>query len=197
LNLPPRYFVTHPVPTLSDVSLELAAYPDWTVVADPLQTAFEGTATVVVPLDRSVPFLTSDRRGVVLPYGDPEQIGRAFIQGAADYLCLPFTFTELDARVRRLELSSDSAWSYGSTVQIAGCDLVVTGSRRDVLALLYRHRGRIVDRDAVADSCGITGGEGSRSRAVDMVISRLRREIAPAPVRIETIRGIGYRLVET
>jgi two-component system, OmpR family, response regulator TctD len=132
-----------------------------------------------------------------LPYGPPEEIGRAFLLGASDYLCLPFDITELEARVRRLEFTGESTWSYGSTVQIAGCDLVVSGARRDLLALLYRHRGRIVDRDTVADSCGIARDDTSRSRAVDMVISRLRREIASAPVRIETIRGVGYRLVET
>lgn len=171
-------------------------YPDWEVVSGTDQFPSDGIATIATPLDLAISLLTSDRPGVVLPYGQPEQIGRAFLLGAADYLCVPFTVFELEARVRRLEITYDSTWSYGSTVQIGGRDIVVAASRRDLLALLYRHRGRIVDRDAVADCCGIHRDEDLRSRAVDMVMSRLRREIAPAPVRIETIRGVGYRLVE-
>jgi two-component system response regulator TctD len=153
--------------------------------------------TITAPLDSCLTLMKTGRPGAMLPYGPPEQIGRAFLIGAADYLCVPFTVSELEARIRRLEFRSESTWSYGSTIQIAGCDLVITSSRRDLLSLLYRHRGRIVDRDTVADSCGIARDDTSRSRAVDMAVSRLRREIAPAPVRIETIRGVGYRLVET
>jgi DNA-binding response OmpR family regulator len=62
--------------------------------------------------------------------------------------------------------------------------------------LLTRHSGGIVDRQAIHAICG-GGAEGRRtSRRVDMAMCRLRRSLCDYPVRIETVRGTGYRLVE-
>jgi two-component system phosphate regulon response regulator OmpR len=69
----------------------------------------------------------------------------------------------------------------------------LTDRERDMLRQLAEHPGETVPRLALAGS----GGSASE-RAVDVQINRLRRKIErdPAnPLIVQTVRGIGYRLV--
>ena len=62
-----------------------------------------------------------------------------------------------------------------------------------MLRLLAATPGATVSRQALAGNAGATG-----ERAVDVQVNRLRRKIErdPAnPLIIQTVRGIGYRLV--
>ena len=81
----------------------------------------------------------------------------------------------------------------------------LTDRERDMLRLLALAAGETVTRQALAGSGGgSNGGNGNSNggsigeRAVDVQINRLRRKIenAPAdPLFVQTVRGIGYRLV--
>jgi len=69
----------------------------------------------------------------------------------------------------------------------------LTDRERDMLRMLAASPGETVTRLALAGN-GASPGE----RAVDVQINRLRRkiEIDPAnPLIVQTVRGIGYRLV--
>src|SRR5205085_7316661 len=71
----------------------------------------------------------------------------------------------------------------------------LTDRERDMLRLLAAAPGETVPRLALAGNGGSIG-----ERAVDVQINRLRRKIErdPAnPLLIQTVRGIGYRLVAT
>jgi two-component system phosphate regulon response regulator OmpR len=71
----------------------------------------------------------------------------------------------------------------------------LTDRERDMLRLLAATPGETVPRLALAGSGGATG-----ERAVDVQVNRLRRKIErdPAnPLLVQTVRGIGYRLVTT
>ena len=71
----------------------------------------------------------------------------------------------------------------------------LTDRERDMLRLLAATPGETVPRQRLAGNDGATGG-----RAVDMQVKRLRRKIEhdPAnPLLVQTVRGIGYRLVTT
>ena len=65
--------------------------------------------------------------------------------------------------------------------------------RLELLKLLLSHPGRVFSRDALmaevwgTDFCG-------ESRTVDMHIRTLRGKLGPYGDRIETVRGVGYRL---
>jgi two-component system phosphate regulon response regulator OmpR len=71
----------------------------------------------------------------------------------------------------------------------------LTDRERDMLRLLAATPGETVPRQALAGNGGATG-----ERAVDVQVNRLRRKIEhdPAnPLLVQTVRGIGYRLVTT
>ena len=71
----------------------------------------------------------------------------------------------------------------------------LTDRERDILRLLAATPGEAVPRQTFDGNDGATG-----ERAVDMLVNRLRRKIEhdPAnPLLVQTVRGIGYRLVTT
>jgi two-component system response regulator QseB len=128
--------------------------------------------------------------------------------GADDYLVKPFALVELEARLRavlrRPGLRAEVVYACGSltfdgAVHVATVsETVVTLSRRETALLeeLLRARGRVVIKDVLDER--LYGFDQAVTRnAIEATVSRLRRSLtdAGAGVRIETKRGIGYRLV--
>jgi len=71
----------------------------------------------------------------------------------------------------------------------------LTDREREMLRVLASTPGETVSRMALAGN-----GESVSERAVDVLVNRLRRKIErdPAnPLYVQTVRGIGYRLVIT
>jgi two-component system phosphate regulon response regulator OmpR len=69
----------------------------------------------------------------------------------------------------------------------------LTDREREMLTVLAENSGETVPRLALAGN-----GVAANERAVDVQINRLRRKIErdPAnPLMIQTVRGIGYRLM--
>jgi two-component system phosphate regulon response regulator OmpR len=128
--------------------------------------------------------------------------------GADDYLSKPFEPRELSLRIAnilkraRLEATAPmEAIRFGQFVfhlergELRNGDETVhlTDRERDMLRLLAEQPGETVARLILAGN----GGSASE-RAVDVQINRLRRKIErdPAnPTIVQTVRGIGYRLV--
>ncbi|HEX8165418.1 MAG TPA: response regulator [Beijerinckiaceae bacterium] len=68
----------------------------------------------------------------------------------------------------------------------------ITEREREILSILGHRAAANVAREELA------GGDGSNERTVDVQINRLRRkiEVDPAnPVYLQTVRGVGYRLL--
>mgnify|MGYP001034391328 FL=1 len=127
--------------------------------------------------------------------------------GADDYVLKPFDIAELEARIRAVLRRPGSRKelfrSYGDvcfdpasrTTSIAGMPLDLTRRETAVLETLVGASGRTVVKDALEDQ--LYGFDQSVSgNALEAAISRLRRKLATAgsSVRVETVRGIGYRL---
>ena len=74
--------------------------------------------------------------------------------------------------------------------------LDLTRRETDLLEQLLRAAGRVVVKDVLEDRM-YSFGEAVTANALEAVVSRLRKRLAHAAggVRIETKRGIGYRLV--
>jgi DNA-binding response OmpR family regulator len=129
--------------------------------------------------------------------------------GADDYILKPFETDELDARLRAVlrrpgarlhpvhryaDLAFDSA---NRTASRHDVPIDLTPREAALFELLMRAGNATVVRDALAERLyGL--GEDVTGNALEAIVSRLRRKLAAAgsDVRVETMRGIGYRLAE-
>ncbi len=124
--------------------------------------------------------------------------------GADDYMAKPFRFEELLARVR-LRLRPASGAAEPTVLQVGGLSLdlktrratvdgrtVELSSREFALAdTLMRHPDQVLSREQLLDRVwGYDFDPGSN--VVDVYVRYLRRKIGGH--RIETVRGMGYRL---
>ena len=74
-------------------------------------------------------------------------------------------------------------------------DRVVDLSARELalLEVLLQRAGRLVSKDQLVDHLCVWGEEVS-TNAIEVYIHRLRKKIETGPVRIATVRGLGYCL---
>jgi len=129
-------------------------------------------------------------------------------EGADDYLVKPFSLLELEARLRAVlrrpgtreaPKLSCGALLYDPAVRevtVRGQSIEMSRRESDLLEALLRAAGRVVIRDFLEEQL-YSFNEPVTPNALEAVVSRLRRRLtsAEAGVRIETRRGIGYRLV--
>jgi len=123
--------------------------------------------------------------------------------GADDYLVKPFEVEELLARVGALVRRSQqvSRSSFGDLVidrlqrrcSIGGTPLELTAREYDLLARLASAGGAAVTRSALLrDVWRMDFDPGSG--VLDVQVSRLREKLGTEASRIETVRGVGYRI---
>lgn len=77
-------------------------------------------------------------------------------------------------------------------VEVGGALVGVVGRELDVLVALARRPGHTVDRESLGRE--VWGERSVDSRALDSVVKRLRLRLGESAERIETVRGVGYRL---
>jgi len=77
-------------------------------------------------------------------------------------------------------------------VRVQGQLLTLSSHRWSVLLLLLATPGETVSKDKLRKMLG--DGAPLSMNAIEEVVSRLRRELEPAGLRITTVRSQGYRL---
>ena len=125
--------------------------------------------------------------------------------GADDYMAKPFSLAELEARVRALArrgMGSANGFirhgplTYDQSGRVATLDgKMVELSARELglLEVLLQRVGRLVSKDQLVERLCEWGEEVSNN-AIEVYIHRLRKKIEQGPVRIATVRGLGYCL---
>ncbi len=128
--------------------------------------------------------------------------------GADDYVVKPFSYDELAARLRALARRTESVVRRPEPRLVAGpisldeTSRTVTVNDRPIdlsprefslLESLLRHTGQALSRDQLLDQAW-PFGVAVTPNAVDAYVHYLRSKLGPEGDRIETVRGVGYRL---
>jgi len=128
--------------------------------------------------------------------------------GADDYVPKPFGLRELVARIHAVTRRAaglarrDAPIRIGGLeidvrarrVHIDGRELALTAKEFDVLAALCSEPGAVVTRSQLLERVWHTSWHG-QTKTIDVHVGALRRKLGDA-ARIETVRGIGFRLRE-
>jgi len=127
--------------------------------------------------------------------------------GADDYLAKPFGMMEMVSRIRavlrrvrkceapkllrvgKLELNMEE-----HTVFAEGERVMLTLKEYELLALFMNHPGRVYTRDQLLEQIWDADYVGE-TRTVDVHIGTLRTKLGDCGAYLETVRGVGYKMV--
>ncbi|NQZ29854.1 MAG: response regulator [Oceanospirillaceae bacterium] len=125
--------------------------------------------------------------------------------GADDYLTKPFELVELEARIRALlrrhqskrnltiELGELMFDTNMRAFTLKGEVLQLTPRERSVLEVLISNSAQVVPKEVIFEKIFGIDDDVNMS-AIEIYISRVRKKISGADVKIHTVRGLGYML---
>ena len=179
--------------------------------------ALAGAAYDLILLDLSLPdgdgraFLAHHRRASDTPVivltaraGLADRVGTLDL-GADDYLAKPFDFTELMARTRAVLRRRGGAATtlrrfadlefdpLGATLTVAGEARELRNRELRLFELFLEAPGRILSKERLLDRL-FNYDDPPTDNAIEVYVGRLRKKLAGSTARIETVRGLGYRL---
>lgn len=158
------------------------------------------------PATRHIPILMLTAKG--------DEIDRivGFELGADDYMTKPFSPRELTLRAKAILKRTQSpagesvpkVIDFGKLhmdlekfeVRVENEEIKLTALEFKLLKFLYERKGRVASRDQLLDR--VWGYQKDlNTRTVDTHIKRLREKLGAAGSYIETLRGLGYRFIDT
>jgi DNA-binding response OmpR family regulator len=142
---------------------------------------------------------------------DSESIVQGLEAGADDYVTKPFDFQILKARIKNIlsrKVLSQQQLQPKDQISLLGLDIDfgkvsvvlnqeaihLTPSEFKLLGFLLKSQGRVLTRDQLIDL--IQGQDVSvTGRTIDTHVFSLRKKLGAWSDHIETIRGVGYRVL--
>nr|MCR4676772.1 response regulator transcription factor [Sphaerochaetaceae bacterium] len=127
--------------------------------------------------------------------------------GADDYLSKPFGMMEMVSHIkavlRRSQVKQTSVLISGQlsmdtvkhTVHAGNKQVFLTLKEFEILKLLMEYPGQVFTREALLSSVWGINYEGE-TRTVDVHIGTLRTKLEEYGKMIETVRGVGYRMIQ-
>lgn len=161
------------------------------VLLDVMLPGFDGLS--VARRIRATPALAATRILMLTARTEPEDIVTGLEAGADDYVTKPFDRLVLLARIKavlRRGLPVTEGVDFdglvvnesGRFATLKGNPLDLTPGEFDLLVRLVAHRGRILTRAA-------------DERTIDVQVAKLRQKLGDWAGHIETVRGVGYRVL--
>ncbi len=130
--------------------------------------------------------------------------------GADDYVTKPFSMKVLMARVAavlRRKAGAESSQQMITNgpmiidparheITLEGRPISVTPTEFKLLSALANARGRVLSRDQLTDRI-MGAGVLVTDRAIDVHVTAVRKKLGDWQWMVHTVRGVGYRLLET
>lgn len=129
----------------------------------------------------------------------------ALDQGADDYITKPFDFSELEARCRavlrrrggvarnQIALGPAMFDPLSGTLSHDGRTVDLKNREIRLLEVFARNPGQILSKAQLMDRL-FSFDAAVTENAIEVYVGRLRRRIDGMGLRIETVRGLGYRM---
>ena len=80
-------------------------------------------------------------------------------------------------------------------VTVCGRRPALTVIELGILEILMRRSPGVADRRSIAQHVWDNEADAFGSNTIDVHLARLRSKLAGGAVRIETVRGVGYRII--